>query len=71
MAKLAMKTVFTTAEPQKETPLEKTARVVREINEEETEIRDVKTERLRNARLESEADTLDGASTAPSSTSRK
>ena len=62
MTKLAKTTVFTTTTPQKETALDKTARAVREIQDGEKEQRQVKTTRLRNARLESEA----GAPVEPS-----
>lgn len=54
MAKLAKTTVFTTTIPQKETQLDKTARIVRRIKDDEAEIRHVKTARLRKARYERE-----------------
>jgi len=56
MAKMAMTTVFTTTEPEKETKLDKTARIVKRMSDEETEIREVKTKRLRKARHENKAD---------------
>lgn len=37
----------------KETPLDKTTRIVRRINDDEAEVRHVKTARLRKARFES------------------
>ena len=70
MTKLAKNTVFTIARPRKETPLDKTERIVRRIKSEEAEIREVKTTRLRNDRLKSEADTPVKASRAPSSNAR-
>ena len=48
MAKLTRSTVFTSADPQKETPLDKTTRIVREIQYGEAEQRRIKTTRLRN-----------------------
>lgn len=57
MAKLANTTVFTTAGHKKETPLDKTTRIVREIQDGEVEQRKIKTVRLRKARLEREAGT--------------
>jgi hypothetical protein len=57
MANLAKTTVFTSNGSQKETPLDKTTRIVRRITEDEADIRHQKTARLRKARFESEADT--------------
>jgi hypothetical protein len=57
MAKLANTTINATAIAHKETPLDKTARIVRQINDEDAEIRDAKTARLRKARFESKAET--------------
>lgn len=57
MAKLAKTTVYTSATPDKETMLDKTTRIVRRINDDEAEVRHVKTARLRKARFESEAET--------------
>jgi hypothetical protein len=56
MAKLNKADVFTTAEPQSETKLEKTIRASKEITETETEKREEKTTRLRKARRKSEAE---------------
>jgi len=71
MAKLTRSTVFTSADPQKETPLDKTTRIVREIQYGEAEQRRIKTTRLRNARLDSEADTPAKTATATPTKSRK
>lgn len=71
MAKLTKSTVFTSANPKKETPLDKTTRIVREIQDKEAEQRRIKTTRLRNARLDSEADTPAKTTTAKSANSRK
>ncbi len=71
MTKLAKTTVFTTTGAKKETPLDKTTRIVRRITDDEAEIRHVKTTRLRNARLDSEAGTSVEAITAKSSRARK
>ncbi len=59
MANLAKTTVFTSYTSPKETPLDKTTRIVRRITEDEAEVRHQKTARLRKARFESEADTSD------------
>ncbi|MCD9147357.1 hypothetical protein [Pseudophaeobacter flagellatus] len=64
MANLAKTTVFTSNTPPKETLLDKTTRIVRRITEDEAEIRHQKTVRLRNARIESEADTPDASPTS-------
>ncbi|KIN71152.1 hypothetical protein [Sulfitobacter guttiformis] len=56
MAKLNKTDVFTTAEPRSETKLEKTIRASKEITETETERREEKTTRLREARRKIEAD---------------
>ena len=71
MAKLTKSTVFTSAEPKKETPLDKTARIVKEIQDGEAEQRRTKTARLRNARLDSEADMPAKTTTEKSAKSRK
>ena len=57
MANLAKTTVFTPNNSPKETPLDKTTRIVRRITEDEAEVRHQKTARLRKARFESEAST--------------
>ena len=55
MAKLEKSTVYTTADPQKETSLDKTTRIVRKMQDGEAEKRQIKMSRLRNDRLENEA----------------
>lgn len=57
MAKLTRNTVFKAHTAKPETGMEKTTRIVREMADEETEKRQVKIARLRNARLEREAST--------------
>jgi len=59
MAKLTMTTLFNTSKPRAETAMDKTTRAVREILDEETERRQVRTSHLRKARLEREAGTPD------------
>lgn len=59
MARLAKATILTTTKSQKETPLEKTTRISRRMNDDEAEVRHVKTARLRKARFESAAATPD------------
>lgn len=70
MAKLAKTIVLTPIGAKKETPLDKTTRIMRRIADDEAEIRDVKTTRLRNARLESEAGSPVEAITATSGRAR-
>ncbi len=62
MAKLAKVTELVTNVPEKETPLDKTTRIVKKINEAEAEVRQTKTARLRIARLDSETGTQESAS---------
>ena len=57
MAKLTKTTAFKAYVPKPETPMDKTTRIVRKIVDEEAEKRQVKNTRLRNARLEREANT--------------
>jgi hypothetical protein len=57
MAKLTKDTVFKTSIPVSETAMDKTTRIVREIMDNEAEQRQAKMARLRNARLEREANT--------------
>lgn len=57
MAKLTKTSVFKTQAPKAETSLDKTTRVVRKMVEEEAAQRQAKNDRLRNARLEREANT--------------
>ena len=57
LAKLTKTSVFKAQGSKAETPLDKTTRVVRKMVEEEAEQRQTKMNRLRNARLEREANT--------------
>ena len=57
MAKLTKASVFKAQGPRAETPMDKTSRIVRRMVDEESEQRLVKINRLRNARLEREANT--------------
>ena len=57
MAKLTKTSVFKAQGPKAETPMDKTSRIVRKMVDEEAEKRQVKIDRLRNARLEREANT--------------
>jgi hypothetical protein len=57
MTKLTKNTLFKVYDSKPETPMEKTTRVVRQMVDEETEQRQAKNSRLRNARLEREANT--------------
>jgi hypothetical protein len=70
MANLAKTTVFTSTSAQKETPLDKTTRIVRRITEDEVKSV-IRTTRLRKARFESEADTPDATIVAVSGKARK
>jgi hypothetical protein len=65
MAKLSRDTVFTSTTAAKETTLDKTTRIVREITEGEAEKRQTKMARLRAARLEREANTPAEQTAAP------
>jgi hypothetical protein len=57
MVKLTKTDVFKTYDSKPETPMDKTTRVVRKMVDEDAEKRQVKISRLRNARLEREANT--------------
>ncbi|QIE47875.1 hypothetical protein G5B38_19830 (plasmid) [Pseudohalocynthiibacter aestuariivivens] len=57
MTKLTRTTLFTTPAPRPETPMDRTTRAVTEIIDAQTEKREIKTARLRKARLEREAGT--------------
>jgi len=57
VAKLTKTSVFKAQGPKAETPMDKTSRIVRKMVDEEAEKRQVKIDRLRNARLEREANT--------------
>ena len=55
MAKFTKNNLFNVYDSKPETPMDKTTRVVRQMVDEETEQRQAKNSRLRNARLEREA----------------
>ncbi|UYV38360.1 hypothetical protein N4R57_04540 [Rhodobacteraceae bacterium D3-12] len=57
MTKLTKNNLFKVYDSKPETAMDKTTRVVRQMVDEETEKRDAKNSRLRNARLEREANT--------------
>jgi hypothetical protein len=57
LAKLTKTSVFNAQGAKVETPMDKTTRIVRKMVDEEAEKRQVKMDRLRNARLEREANT--------------
>jgi hypothetical protein len=54
MAKLTKENVYKAYDAKPETPMDKTTRVVRKMVDEDTEERQAKITRLRNARLEKE-----------------
>ena len=64
-------TLFKPPAPRAETLMDKTTRVVREIQKEETAKSDTKTTRLRKARLEREANAAVEAKAAVNDTKRK
>lgn len=70
MTKFDKMAKFTNAGPEKETPLDKTARIVRRIAKEDAEVRHLKTARLRNARIESTEDADVDVTAAPSGSSK-
>jgi len=57
MTKLTKNNLFKVYDTKPETPMDKTTRVVRQMVDEETEQRQAKVTRLRNTRLEREANT--------------
>ena len=57
MAKLTKKNVFNVYDAKPEDKMDKTTRVVRRMVDDDAEERQAKTTRLRNARLEKEANT--------------
>lgn len=71
MTKAAKLNNFTSTGTHKETALDKTTRIVRVINEDEAEVRHLKTARLRKARFESEEDSVAEPATTTSNRSRK
>jgi hypothetical protein len=70
MAKLEKTTIYAANDPAKETLMDKTARIAREIKDGDKEQRDIKTARLRNARLENDAVIPDEPITAAASRTR-
>ena len=71
MIKAAKMDSFTSTGQQKETPLDKTTRIVRRITEDEAEVRHLKTARLRKTRFESKGDTVAVSAPTISNRSRK
>ena len=71
MTKLTKNTPFKVYDAKPETPMDKTTRVVRQMVDEETEKRDAKNSRLRNARLEREANTPPVTKNSAASKSRR
>ncbi|QHQ35407.1 hypothetical protein [Algicella marina] len=57
MTELTKTNLFKVNDSKPETPMDKTTRVVRQMVDEESEQRQAKNSRLRNARLEREANT--------------
>lgn len=57
MAKLTKTSIFKPHDSKPETPMEKTTRVVKQMVDDDADQRAVKNARLRNARLEREANT--------------
>lgn len=57
MAKLTKTNAFKAYDPKPETPMDKTTRLVREMADEDAEKRQAQITRLRNARLERDANT--------------
>ena len=71
MAKITKDTLFTAGKPRAESLIDRTTRAAREIVEDEAEQRELKTARLRKARLEREANTPDDAPVARSKVASK
>ncbi|MGC9418305.1 MAG: hypothetical protein ACP5EN_04960 [Rhodovulum sp.] len=71
MTKFTKNTLFKVYGSKPETPMDKTTRVVRQMVDEETEKRDAKSSRLRNARLEREANTPPETKASAASKSRR
>lgn len=71
MAKLAKTTLFTSATPQKETAMEKTTRIARQMNQEDAEKRQIKAARLRSDRAKMQADDTVETIAAAASSARK
>ena len=71
MTKHTKNNLFKVYDSKPETPMEKTTRVVRQMVDEETEQRQAKNSRLRNARLEREANTPPVTKASAASKSRR
>jgi hypothetical protein len=71
LKKLTKSNLFKVHETKPETAMDKTTRVVRQMVDEETEKREAKNARLRNARLEREANTPTVAKASATSKSRR
>ena len=71
MTKLTKTNVFKAYDSKPETPMDKTTRVVRKMVDEDSEKRRVKITRLRNARLEREANTPPETKASAASKSRR
>ncbi|WP_143104149.1 hypothetical protein [Poseidonocella sedimentorum] len=71
MSKLTKRNLFKVNDTKPETAMDKTTRVVRQMIDEETELRDAKNSRLRNARLEREANTPPVPKNSAASKSRR
>jgi hypothetical protein len=72
MANLAKTTAFMSPSAPKETPLDKTTRIVRRITEDEAELRQKKTASLRKARFEKESgEVVETLSAAPRRTRKE
>lgn len=71
MTKLTKSNLFKVYDSKPETPMDKTTRVVRQMVVEETEQRAAKNSRLRNARLEREANTPPVTKNSAASKSRR
>lgn len=71
MTKLTKNTLFNVYDSKPETPMDKTTRVVRQMVDEEAEQRQAKNSRLRNARLEREANTPPEIKASAASKSRR
>jgi len=71
LTQLTKSNLFKVYDSKPETAMDKTTRVVRQMIDEETEQRDAKNSRLRNARLEREANTPPVTKTSAASKSRR
>ncbi|WP_299149048.1 hypothetical protein [uncultured Tateyamaria sp.] len=71
MTKLTKNNLFKVYESKPETAMDKTTRVVRQMVDEEAEQRQAKISRLRNARLEREANTPPETKASAASKSRR